>query len=325
MLAERGVPAGALLEGTSLSLAQLGDATGFIGLEDQDRLLANAIRLGGDSQPGLRLGRRLNISAHGSAGYAGLTAPNARSALQVAVRFFPLITQLVQLSLSEDREFANVLVTPLPGLSQRCEQFVVQTLFSSISLMAGFLLGDQAARLRLELPGEADDAIREGLKEVSSGLRFGCTAYRIRLPLPVLDTPFALANAAAHEQAIARCEQELSAITTRRSIAAQLYQQLLLCDEPMPSLERLAEQLQMSSRTLHGRLESEGQRFRDLVNAARMSQAAQLLEKGWSVTEIAHRLGYADSANFTRAFRRHYQVPPSRFTGKDTTTTKKLD
>ena len=325
MLAERGVPAGALLEGTSLSLAQLGDATGFIGLEDQDRLLANAIRLGGDSQPGLRLGRRLNISAHGSAGYAGLTAPNARSALQVAVRFFPLITQLVQLSLSEDREFANVLVTPLPGLSQRCEQFVVQTLFSSISLMAGFLLGDQAARLRLELPGEADDAIREGLKEVSSGLRFGCPAYRIRLPLPVLDTPFALANAAAHEQAIARCEQELSAITTRRSIAAQLYQQLLLCDEPMPSLERLAEQLQMSSRTLHRRLESEGQRFRDLVNAARMSQAAQLLEKGWSVTEIAHRLGYADSANFTRAFRRHYQVPPSRFTGKDTTTTKKLD
>ncbi|MEE4251199.1 MAG: AraC family transcriptional regulator ligand-binding domain-containing protein [Alcanivoracaceae bacterium] len=325
MLAERGVPVSSLLEGTSITEALLGDATGFIGLDDQDRFLANAIRLGNDPQPGLRLGRRLNISAHGSAGYAGLTAANARCALQVGVRFFPLVTQLVQLSLSEDREFANVLITPLPGLSQRCEQFVVQTLFSSISLMAGFLLGNQAASLHLELPGEPDDGIISGLAEVRDGLRFGCAAYRIRLPVTVLDTPFALADAAAHQQAISRCQQELALLEARRSIATRLYQQLLLSDDAMPSLEQLAEQLQMSSRTLHRRLEAEGQRFRDLVNAARMSKAASLLDKGCSVTDTAHQLGYADSANFTRAFRRHYQVPPSRFINSSDNETKNPD
>ncbi|MCC1497827.1 AraC family transcriptional regulator [Alcanivorax sp. 1008] len=313
MLAERGVPVGSLLEGTSISEGLLGDAGGFIGLEDQDRFLANAIRLGANRQPGLALGRRLNISAHGSAGYAGLTAANARSALQVAVRFFPLISQLVQLSVTEDQEFASVQVTPLPGLSQRCEDFMIQTLFSSISLMAGFLLGNQAASLRLEMPGEPDDAILAGLAEVRDGLRFGCSGYRIRIPLAILDTPFALADAAAHHQAITRCEQELSALEARRSISARLYQQLLLSEEAIPSLEQLAEQMQMSSRTLHRRLEAEGQRFRDLANSARMSKAAQLLDQGWSVTDIAYQLGYGDSANFTRAFRRHYQVPPSRF------------
>jgi AraC-like DNA-binding protein len=316
MLAERGIPASALLEGTAISLAQLNDAAGFIELDDQDRFLANAIRLGADPQPGLRLGRRLNISAHGSAGFAGLTAANARSALQVAARYFPLITQLVELSLSEDREFANVQITPLPGLTERCEQFVIQTLFSSISLMAGFLLGNQAASLRLELPGEEDKAVREGLAEVSEGVRFACSGYRIRLPLSVLNTPFALADSAAHQQALSRCQQELAALEARRSITARLYQQLLLSDEAMPSLEQLANQLQMSSRTLHRRLEAEGQGFRDLVNKARMDKAAQLLGEGCSVTDIAHRLGYGDSANFTRAFRRHYQVPPSRFANK---------
>lgn len=325
MLAERGVPASALLQGTSITEAQLADANGFIGLDDQDRFLSNAIRLGHDTRPGLALGRRLNISAHGSAGFAGLTAANARSALQVAVRFFPLITRTVQLSIDEDREFANVLITPLPGLSQRCEQFVVQTLFSSISLMAGFLLGDQAARLRLELPGPAEDAVRDGLPEISAGLRFDCPGYRIRLPLAVLDTPFALADAAAHQQAIARCQQELESLQARRSMAARLYQQLLLSDDAMPSLEQLAEQLQISSRTLHRRLEAEGQRFRDLVNAARMSKAAQLLDAGRSVTDIAHQLGYGDSANFTRAFRRHYKVPPSRFADRATAPEKSTD
>lgn len=313
MLAEQGVPMAALLADTGISQTQLNDSDGFIALDAQDRFLANAIRLGHDPMPGLRLGRRLNISAHGSVGFAALTAADARTALHVAVRYFPLISELLQLSFSEDQQFANVQIDPLPGISERCQQFIIQTLYSSISLMAGFLLGEQAASLRLELPEQEHPALWQGLVEVRDGLRFNCAAYRIRLPVAVLNTPFALADAAAHQQAISRCEQELAALESKRSITAKLYQQLLLSDDVMPSLEQLAEQLQLSSRTLHRRLADEGQRFRDLLNSARMSKATQLLAQGCSITDIAHRLGYADSANFTRAFRRHYQVPPSRF------------
>jgi AraC-like DNA-binding protein len=313
MLAEQGVPMAQLLAGTGISPVQLNDSDGFIDLEAQDRFLANAIRLGGDTMPGLKVGRRLNISAHGSAGYAGLTAADVRTAVQVAVRYFPLVSQLVQLSFSEDQRFANVRIDPLPGISLRCQQFIIQTLYSSISLMAGFLLGNQAASLRLELAEQEQPSWSQGLTEVGDGLRFNCAAYRIRLPLAVLGTPFALADAAAHQQAIQRCEQELAALDAKRSITSKLYQQLLLSDEVIPSLEQLAQQLQLSSRTLHRRLAEEGQRFRDLLNSARMSKATQLLAQGYSVTDIAHRLGYSDSANFTRAFRHHYQVPPSRF------------
>ncbi len=313
MLAEQGVPIDSLLEGTGITQALLDDAGGFIHADDQDRFLANAIRLSGDPMPGLRLGRRLNISAHGSAGFAGLTAANARAALQVAVRYFPLITELVSLQLEESATVACVHVRPLPGLSERCEQFVIQTLFSSIALMAGFLLGPNAGGLQLDLPGGKDQALLDGLAELRDGVRFNTGRYCIQLPGTVLKTPFALADAAAHQLAIQRCERELAQLRNRTSFAERLYQQLLLTDESMPTLEQLAAQLQLSSRTLHRRLETEGKRFRELVNQARMTKAERLLQRGWSVTDIAYALGYGDSANFTRAFRRHHGVPPSRF------------
>jgi AraC-like DNA-binding protein len=313
MLAERGIAPTALLEGTTLTQLQLDDIGGFVGASDQDRFLANAIALSGDPMPGLRLGRRLNISAHGSAGFAGLTAASARAALDVAVRFFPLITQLATLHLQQDRESVCVVVEPLPGLTARCEQFVIQTLLSSISLMAGFLLGPLASGLRLELPGDRDDALLEGLPELKHGIRFNSGGYRISLPQSVLDTPLVLADAAAHQLALARCQKELAQLQARSSLAYRLYQRLLRSDDTLPSLEQLAADMEMSSRTLHRRLEAEGCRFRDLLNRARMSRAEQLLKQGWSVTDVAHTLGYGDSANFTRAFRRRHGLPPSRF------------
>lgn len=316
MLAERDVPTSALLEGTGLTRELLDDVGGFVGVRDLDRFLANAIRLSGDPMPGLRLGRKLNISAHGSAGFAGLTAANARAALQVAVRYFPLITELISLRLEEDANMACVHIEPLTGLSERCEQFVVQTLFSSISLMAGFLLGPHSGGLQLDLPDAENPALLEGLPELRGGVNFNTGRYCIRLPAAVLDTPFALADAPAHLLAVQRCERELASLHGRKSFADQLYQYLLQSDDSMPTLEQLAASLQLSSRTLHRRLDAEGKRFRDLLNLARMTKAERMLLRGLSVTDIAHSLGYGDSANFTRAFRRHHGLPPSRFTDK---------
>ena len=313
MLADHGVPPAALLSGTGLTQARLEDANGRVSVAELDRFLANAITASGDPRPGLRLGRRLNLSAHGSAGLAGLTAANARAALEVAGRYFPLITELIRLRVEETAEALIIHIEPLPELSPRCEQFVVHTLLASIALMAGFLLGEQASLVRLSLPGATDPALLERLPELRNGVRFHATGYLIELPRRILERGFALADSSAHQQALQRCEQELMALQQQRSFADRLYQQLLYSDSRIPTLNELADALSVSTRTLHRRLQAQGCRFRDLLNQARMVKAERLLRQGWSVTAIAHSLGYGDSANFTRAFRRAHGVPPSRF------------
>jgi len=43
----------------------------------------------------------------------------------------------------------------------------------------------------------------------------------------------------------------------------------------------------------------------------RLEQAHQLLERGLSVTEVAHRFAYDSPANFSTAFKRQFSYPPS--------------
>lgn len=313
MLAEQGVARSALLQGTGLMQARLDDPTAWVTVPELDRFLERAVRLSGQPHPGLLLGRRLHISAHGSAGMAGLTAPDVRGSVNVAVRCFPLITELIAVRLDEGLVDAHITLDVLPGLPPRCEQFVLHTLFSSLSLMMAFLLGQRAVSAVVEWPGAEDAALRLALPNLGGSMRFGAPCHRIGMPQALLDLKFALADGPAHQAALNRCEAELAVLNGRRSLANRLLLRMLRHIEAAPDLEQLAQEMAVSSRTLHRRLAAEGTTFRALLNSARMSQAQAWLRQGRSVIDVAHALGYGDSANFSRAFRRHHGIPPSRF------------
>lgn len=69
------------------------------------------------------------------------------------------------------------------------------------------------------------------------------------------------------------------------------------------SIERVAERLAMSKRTLQRRLEDEGENFRALVNATRENLARHYLSNTkMSGGEIAFLLGFEDPNSFYRAF-----------------------
>ncbi len=54
--------------------------------------------------------------------------------------------------------------------------------------------------------------------------------------------------------------------------------------------------------------------FREHLAAVRMQRAAELLaDRGLTVREVAHRVGYRQPAQFAKAFRRHHGLAPSDF------------
>ena len=67
-------------------------------------------------------------------------------------------------------------------------------------------------------------------------------------------------------------------------------------------------------RTLQRRLSDVNTTFSAVVETAQMRRAVQLLERDdYSLVEIAYKLGYADQANFARAFRRWTGLPPGLY------------
>jgi AraC-like DNA-binding protein len=75
-----------------------------------------------------------------------------------------------------------------------------------------------------------------------------------------------------------------------------------------------AEAAGMSERSFQRHLGEVGLTFSTLVEGARFEAAARMLaDPAIKVIDVSTQLGYSDSANFTRAFRRWSGVSPQRF------------
>lgn len=84
-----------------------------------------------------------------------------------------------------------------------------------------------------------------------------------------------------------------------------------LLQEGEPTLDRVAQAMQLSARTLHRRLAERGYRFRDLLEATRREMAeAYLRDEQLSLAEVALLLGYSEQSPFSHAFKRWTGMTP---------------
>lgn len=80
------------------------------------------------------------------------------------------------------------------------------------------------------------------------------------------------------------------------------------------TIERCADKVGMSVRTLQARLSEEGAKFSELVEKQRESLArAHLALRDLSLDEIADRLGYGEQTSFGRAFKRWTGMTPQQY------------
>lgn len=78
------------------------------------------------------------------------------------------------------------------------------------------------------------------------------------------------------------------------------------------TLDALARRMNVSPRTIDRNLKRENLQFRDLSQRIRVEIACKLLiSSKATVSEVAQRLGFADTGKFSRAFRRLTGLTPS--------------
>jgi AraC-like DNA-binding protein len=79
-------------------------------------------------------------------------------------------------------------------------------------------------------------------------------------------------------------------------------------------IEKIASDLNMSSRTLRRRLTEHNLTFESLLEQVRRSRTLSLLANPeWSIERITEEVGYSDVRSFRRAFRRWTGMSPSAF------------
>lgn len=136
----------------------------------------------------------------------------------------------------------------------------------------------------------------------------------LAVALADLDRPLKTADPAAYAAAADICRRELDKLSSREGMCAQLRRLLLQQPGGFPSLPVCARLLHLTPRTLHRRLVAEGSSYHQVLDDVRHTLAIEQLRSGRIAIEaIAYGLGYTDTANFRRAFKRWEGVPPSQY------------
>jgi AraC-like DNA-binding protein len=301
---ERGLTG--LLEGTGLGP----DLPPEVTAAQELRVVRNLVAATPDEPDlGLEAGTRYHLTTYGIWGFALLSSPTLRAALDVGVRYVDLSYAFCRLSVEEAGGELRLHLDPDAPAAVR--RFVVLRDSAALRQIQVEVFGAAAPLLRMELPlpPPPDDTAFRAVYGVPPV--FGAPRATAVLDAGLLDLPLPQADPATASLAEAQCRALLARRRARSGTAADVRDLLVAAPGAMPGVTEVAAALAVSERTLRRRLDDEGTSYRDLVAEVRETLAVELLASGLGVEQVARRLGYAETAAFTHAFRRWRGVPPS--------------
>jgi AraC-like DNA-binding protein len=305
-----------LLEEAGLGVENLLDTKGTIDFETVRRVLGRVTLRFGEGWH-LALGERFTVPAHGALGFAVVTAPDVRSAIDVLLRYLGIRGPFLWPSGAVEGEEYVIRFYESQAMGEERRMLVELALLSMQELIErplGHTL--RGARLAFALP---KPAYHEALsRSFHARLGFDARRHSLRLPLAWLDQPCAMHDDAMHRYLLARCEEELRETAGGLPAEVAVRQALLATPGHMPNLAEIAAAQNLSARTLIRRLKRGGTSYRAIREGVRRTLATDYLANSrLSVSRIAYRLGYQDPSNFGRAFRGWFGVSPGRYRKKN--------
>ncbi|MET0704966.1 MAG: AraC family transcriptional regulator ligand-binding domain-containing protein [Mycobacterium sp.] len=299
-----GIPIRRLLAGTGLSEDEL-LAVGYVIDQDAEfAMTANLVReLGNPVRAGIDVGSLMTVGDLGIWGYALITSATGNEAVAVALAYISLSPTLFRPQHIRSGDEVVVVLRD-EHLPVDVRDFYAGRDLSALPLLMR-TAGLEAARLTVDtrFVGAAGDELSAALTPIQ--VEFGAPQHRIRLPADGLDFALPSADAVTRDACARECERLVHDRTQGSTLRATIRSRFAKTPGAIPSIEELAGELHMSTRTLRRQLDQEHTSYRELRTDVSKTLAVELLSVvGLSVTEVARRLGYSDTTSFSHAFRR---------------------
>ena len=271
-----------------------------------------------------RLGGQFSAGAHGSLGFAALSAPTLGAAVEALAEFYPARVNAIatELELVDSRYVWHVLdVTGDADFARSLAEIVLKVVESLLEAILGHPVGDNVV---VSLMRPAPAAADEFIEAYNAQVRFDAAGNSIsipviwwRLPSPLHDESMYWGNIAKCRELITSREQQSSAVViVRTNLRIHFDHQIAGESEhmPPPTQEAIAAAMHLTTRTLIRRLKKEGSAYKEILEELRRDYAQTLLGNArLTVADISVLLGYREPANFGRAFRRWFGSSPAHW------------
>lgn len=277
-------------------------------------LLYQAMQRSGEPAFGYEIGLHSNLTSHGLMGYGLLSSASLREAIALGEKFVQLrLPMLTIRQFSEDEQAViEVRETAPIGAMRHClfDLFLV-----GLARMAPALTGRSVPLDEIELWFDyPEPGYYARYRTRLPTVRFETGVNQLRFPARHLDFRPETANPVTARMVEEQCARELAQLGLAGDLVKQVQALLKAEADGFPDQNKVASALHMSARSLKRKLKQHGTSFRQLRDATRRQDSIRLLKNSdLTIERIATRLGYADPANFTRAFRKWAGVTPSGY------------
>ncbi len=311
---EHGLDAATCLSGTGLTLQDLADRATEVHASQELTMVRNLIgRLGDLPGLGLETGSRYQLADMGILGFALMASPTFGDAIDVACRYAALTASYLSLAGPELSQAEAVVAFDNSHVPRDVRRFLLERDFAIMLRILPLLLraGHAPITVRVEL---ADLQLPADMVEIDNLTVIVAETSRnvLAIPSELVNQPMPAADPQTAAICIRQCEELLNRRRTRRGLSGAIRTRMIQDSTQIPAMATVAKELCITERTLHRRLAAEGTSYRALLDEVRATLAAELLSSGLSVEETARRLGYSETAAFTRAHTRWNGHPPRR-------------
>jgi AraC-like DNA-binding protein len=313
---ERGVAREALLKALDIGPDLLERPDARLSMLQYGALIGRSLHLTNDPALGYEFGLRCNLTIHGFMGLGVISHPTVREAVEFAVKFVRLSTPIYSVRFFVDGVYGVIDVgeaTPFGPL----RQYAFEIFLVSWARMARTLAGPRDIEVELWFDSPQPhyyQAYRDRLPPV----RFAMGANQLRFPARYLEFSPETANPNTAQLVTDQCDRELRILGHSEDLLARVRALLVNERGEYQGLEAVSAKLFVSGRTLKRQLQQRGFSFRQLLEEARHQHSIRLLrDPTLTVSMVADRLGYVDTGNFTRAFRKWTGTTPGAYRARE--------
>jgi AraC-like DNA-binding protein len=302
-----------LFAATGIDVDRLASVHGRFELHEFAAFQTQALNITGDAALGLHMAEHATEASFDLMAPLVSHAPTLREALNLSLRFQPLLLEDGQLFLSETGSVAGVRFefTRSSELADRMlAEFMAAAVLRLIRMVAarGTV---KAASFEHERPAH----YREYARMFGGVERFGQHTTSIEFDRSLLDQPMTHQHSEFHSLLRTEAERLLARAAGSLPISDALQRYLLARPaSKIPDLATAARDLGLSTRSLRRHLAANGTSYRTLVRATLEISAGRMLrDPRCSIQETAHALGFSDASTFHRAFKRWTGMTPKQY------------
>lgn len=244
-------------------------------------------------------------------GYSMWASSTLRSAFLRLVRYYRLVADAAELTLEDtDADSRLVGYVLYPGLAYEAQDAGA----ACIIRVCRVLYKPDINPISIALTRPEPKNSEKFRQFFNAPLEFSASAIALVFRKEDLEAPLPGSNpelAQYSDQVAAECLARLDKDRIVTQVYAKLIEQL---PSGEPTEEKIAQALHMSLRSLQRRLSEEDTSYRGILDKTRKELACEYLkQRHLSLSEIAFMLGFSDSSNFSRAFKRWTGLAPSNY------------